>query len=69
MKISVITPAIDRADFIDEAITSVPRSGNFALEHIVVHDGQTPLSRPFGMLPQVGSHGKIKLKTVWRSGG
>lgn len=39
MRVSIITPTIDSAGFIDEAIRSVPSPTNIDVEHIVVHDG------------------------------
>lgn len=39
MQLSIITPTIDSAGFIDEAVTSVPRWERVEIEHIIVHDG------------------------------
>lgn len=39
MRVSVVTPTIDRSTFIDEAVASVERQGYRDVEHIVVHDG------------------------------
>jgi glycosyltransferase involved in cell wall biosynthesis len=40
MRISIVTPTIDRSHFIEEAIASVPRLSQGEVEHIVVHDGR-----------------------------
>jgi GT2 family glycosyltransferase len=39
MLVSVITPTIDSAVFVDEAILSIPRNEGAKIEHIIVHDG------------------------------
>lgn len=39
MRVSIITPTIDRSTFIDEAVASVERQGYPDIDHIVVHDG------------------------------
>src|SRR5579863_681706 len=39
MRISIVTPTIDRSTFIEEAVASVERQNYGDVEHIVVHDG------------------------------
>lgn len=39
MRLSIITPTIDRSHFVEEAIASVPRTTGEEIEHIIVHDG------------------------------
>lgn len=39
MRVSIVTPTIDRSTFIDEAVESVERQGYPDVEHTVVHDG------------------------------
>lgn len=39
MRISVVTPTIDSAIFLDEAVASVEQQDYAKIEHIVVHDG------------------------------
>lgn len=39
MRLSIITPTIDSAIFLDEAVASVERDAGAEIEHIVVHDG------------------------------
>ncbi len=39
MRISIVTPTVDDAPFLDEAISSVPYWKQGEVEHIVVHDG------------------------------
>lgn len=39
MRVSIITPTIDSAVFIDDAVLSVPRDEGAEIEHIIVHDG------------------------------
>ena len=39
MRLSIVTPTIDRSSFIEEALASVTRKGEDELEHIIVHDG------------------------------
>src|SRR5690348_7880548 len=39
MRVSIVTPTIDRSTFIEEAVASVERQNYGDVEHIVVHDG------------------------------
>lgn len=39
MRVSIITPTIDSAVFVDETILSVPRNEGADIEHIIIHDG------------------------------
>ncbi|MEA2989659.1 MAG: hypothetical protein QOG83_2370 [Alphaproteobacteria bacterium] len=39
LKVAVITPTIDRAEFLPEAIASVPHDDGVEIEHVMIHDG------------------------------
>jgi GT2 family glycosyltransferase len=45
LKIAVITPTIDRAEFLAEAVASVPCAEGVEVEHVVVHDGSDAFAR------------------------
>ncbi len=46
MRVSIITPTIDAAIFVDEAIASVPHDEGADIEHIIVHDGSAAFVAP-----------------------
>jgi len=39
LQVTIITPALDLPPYLDEAIASIPRCADIAVEHIIVHDG------------------------------